>query len=279
MNIQGFFERLDRLFQEKRIEDAGCWIVQSRQEAEAEEDLQSLLAILNEEIGYARSRGEHDRSRGAFADAEQLMRRMALPESPAMATTLLNGATAYRAAGDFKKAMELYREAERVYRVCGIQGTYENASLFNNMSILYDQMEMYEEAVSCLEKAREIIKTFPDCQGELATTDTNMGLIYLRHGQKEEGMKMLNRAKQLFDSLDGEDAHYWSALGGLAQAYYMVGNYEDSISMYEKAIDSVERNFGKNDAFRVLCDNCIFVCETVGDKDLADKFSKRKIGL
>ena len=42
MNIQEFFEQLDRLFQEKRIEDAGRWIVQSRQEAEAEEDLQSL---------------------------------------------------------------------------------------------------------------------------------------------------------------------------------------------------------------------------------------------
>ena len=39
MNIQEFFEQLDRLFQEKRIEDAGRWIVQSRQEAEAEEDL------------------------------------------------------------------------------------------------------------------------------------------------------------------------------------------------------------------------------------------------
>ena len=231
MNIQCFFEHLDRLFQEKRIEDAGLWIVQCRQEAEESEDMQALLAILNEEIGYARSRGEHERSLKAFADAEKVMLLLGLPESPAMATTLLNGATAYRAAGDYKKALELYKTAERVYRTCGIHNTYENASLFNNMSILYDQLDMYEEAISCLRKAREIIVTFPDCEAELATTDTNMGLIHLRHGQKNAAMRELNRAKAVFESLEREDAHYWSVLGGLAQAYYVMGDYKESISL------------------------------------------------
>ena len=90
---------------------------------------------------------------------------------------------------------------------------------------------------------------------------------------------MLNRAKEQFDRIEGEDAHYWSVLGGLAQAYYEFGDYVKSIAMYERAIDSVEKSFGKNDAFEVLCENAIFVCEQAGEKEQSEQIRRRKQGV
>lgn len=280
MDGKAFLEGLDALFREKKIEAAGEWLERHHVQAEEEADPGSLLLVLNEEIGYYRSVSRHERACRAFEDSREVMEQLGIREGASYATTLLNGATAYRAAGNYEKALKLYAQSEAAYVEAGIEGTYENAGLYNNMSLLFEKIGKKEEAIQSLRKALDIIRKLPDCEVETATTYTNLGLLYLGLGRKNAAMEELNKARGLFERESGKkDAHYGAALGGLGQAYYEAGDYDTSVAMYEKAIQEVEESFGRNESYELLCDNCIFVCEQSGNKKKAEEIRKKKQGM
>ena len=278
MNVQVFLDGLDELFQKKKTEEAQQWLSAHHEEAKRQGDLEGFLAVLNEEIGFYRSVSRHQEACRAFEQAMELMGILDLREGPAYATTLLNGATAYRAAGDYEKALQLYRKAEEAYEAAGVSGTYENAGLYNNMSILCANVGKRDAAAEYLKKAQKIIEQLPGCEAEAATTHTNLGLLYLDMKELEKAMEELKEARRLFEELPGaEDAHYGAALGGLAQAYCQAGEYESSIALYEKAMEAVERSFGRNEDYRILSENCALVCELAGKEKPAGKLPGQKV--
>ena len=43
--------------------------------------------------------------------------------------------------------------------------------------------------------------------------------------------------------------------------------YGKALEAYEKALQEVEKHFGKNISYAVLCENCAAVCQCLGDKE------------
>lgn len=86
-----------------------------------------------------------------------LIAGMGLDGSIHHGTTLLNAATARRMAGDVE-ALSQYREAEAIFKNLGKTDGYEMASLYNNISQIYQEQEEHEKALESLDKALELIK-------------------------------------------------------------------------------------------------------------------------
>ncbi|MFQ8842560.1 MAG: tetratricopeptide repeat protein [Clostridium fessum] len=61
-------------------------------------------------------------------------------------------------AGDVEKALSQYREAEAIFKNLGKTDGYEMASLYNNISQIYQEQEEHEKALESLDKALELIK-------------------------------------------------------------------------------------------------------------------------
>ena len=91
-------------------------LVQSINEAVSAGDDQRLLELLNEYVGLLRDKGEAEASLKISDNILALLDKMELQGTVSYGTSLLNVATAYRAAGKFKEAEGLYDEAEAVYR-------------------------------------------------------------------------------------------------------------------------------------------------------------------
>ncbi|MCI8357722.1 MAG: tetratricopeptide repeat protein [Lachnospiraceae bacterium] len=268
MDINVFFAQLDALFAENQIEKVDPFLCGSLEQAKEEKDYGAYISICNEMIGFYRSVSEFRKAYDAAEDVLLLMEELQLDRSEHFATTLLNTATAYRAAGNYKQAYTYYKQALQIYEGLIPPGDYRYAGLYNNMSILLEKMEQNDEAVRCAEKALAIIETLEGGEMETATTLTNLALLYFKVSDYRKARELLERALSLFERSDGRtDAHYSGALAGVGEAYYHMKDYGKALEAYEKALSEVEKHFGRNASYAVLCENCAAVCELLNDEE------------
>lgn len=266
MNVDKFFETLDAYFAKQEIGQVDPFLVSSLEQAKEEEDYGAYITICNEMIGFYRSVSAFEKAYAAAEDVLLLMEELQMEHTEHFATTLLNAATAYRAAGDYETALRYYRQALQIYNGILPPQDYRYAGLYNNMSILLEKMDRNDEAIACANQALTIIETLEGGEMETATTLTNLALLHFKVSQPAQARELLERAIALFErSGENTDAHYSGALAGVAEAYYRMQDYEKALAYYEKALGEVKAHFGENMSYAVLCENCAAVCGTLGD--------------
>lgn len=267
MNVDKFFETLDAYFANQELDKVDPFLVSSLEQAKEEEDYGAYITICNEMIGFYRSISAFEKAYVAAEDVLLLMEELQMENTEHFATTLLNAATAYRAAGDYETALRHYRQALQIYNGILQPQDYRYAGLYNNMSILLEKMEENEDAIDYANKALAIIETLEGGEMETATTLTNLALLYFKISQTETAKELLERALALFEKRgENTDAHYSGALAGVAEAWYRMQDYEKALIYYEKALEEVKKHFGENMSYAVLCENCVAVCEKLEDE-------------
>lgn len=280
MDMNVFFAQLDDYFAKSQIEQVEPFLCASLEQAKEEPDYGAYISICNEMIGFYRSISEFKKAFDAAEDVLLLMEELQLDRSEHFATTLLNAATAYRAAGNFKQAYVYYEQALQIYDGLIPPEDYRYAGLYNNMSILLEKMERNEEAVQYAERALAIIEKLENGEMETATTLTNLALLYFKLSDYPKAQELLERALTLFERCgDMTDAHYSGALAGVGEAYYRMQEYDKSLAAYEKALQEVEKHFGKNMSYAVLCENCAAVCEALGKTEKQKDYLQQAVKI
>ena len=265
MNIDTFFETLDSYFERNEIDRIDSFLVSSLEQAKEEEDYAAYISICNEMIGFYRSTSAFEKAYVAAEDVLLLMEELKLDHTEHFATTLLNAATAYRAAGDYAHALRFYRQALQIYEGIIPPEDYRYAGLYNNMSILLEKMDENEEAVACAKKALAIMEKTEGGEIQTAVTLTNMALVYLSFHSRRRQRRCWNGHLLFREDGEGTDEHYSGALAGMGEACYRMEEYEKALEYYERALEKVKFHYGENVSYGVLCENCAAVCEKMGD--------------
>ena len=227
----------------------------------------------NEQIGYYRSISNYEEALKISKEMLELVKELGLQGSEAHGTTLLNAATAYRAAGMCEKAIAMYRAAEQIFKNLGIQDE-RLAGLYNNMSMAFQQKEDYGTAESCLLQALAIVRNLPDHKVEEATTYANLASVCYEKEEFAQGVEYVQRAIERFEECEEKDAHYCGALALLAQGHYEQGELEKAISAYTEALREILANFGKNESYAMTCENCAIVLSKAGFAKEAEYLKK-----
>lgn len=227
----------------------------------------------NEQIGYYRSISNYEEALKISKEMLELVKELGLQGSEAHGTTLLNAATAYRAAGMCEKAIAMYRAAEQIFKNLGIQDE-RLAGLYNNISMAFQQKEDYGMAESCLLQALAIVRNFPDHKVEEATTYANLASVCYEKEEFAQGIEYVQRAIERFEECEEKDAHYCGALALLAQGHYEQGELEKAISAYTEALREILAHFGKNESYAMTCENCAIVLSKAGFTKEAEYLKK-----
>ena len=266
MNIDSFFETLDSYFEKNEIDKIDSFLEASLAQAKEEEDYAAYISICNEMIGFYRSTSAFQKAYTAAEDVLLLMEELKLEHTEHFATTLLNAATAYRAAGDYAQALRLYRQALQIYEGIIPPEDYRYAGLYNNMSILLEKMEENEESIACAKKALAIMETIEGGEIQTAVSLTNLALVYFKVSEPGQARELLERALAIFEK-DGEgsDEHYSGALAGMGEACFRMEEDNKALEYYERALEKVKLHYGENVSYGVLCENCAAVCERMGN--------------
>lgn len=276
MNIDAFFEELDSYFEKNQVEKIDGFLTASLEQAKEEEDYAAYISICNEMIGFYRSVSAFQKAYVAAEDVLLLMEELKLEDTEHFATTLLNTATAYSAAGDYAQALRFYRQAVQIYERLLSAEDYRWAGLYNNMSIMLEKAGENREAVDCAKKALAIIEKQEGNEAQTATTLTNLALVYFKLSENEEAKNCLSRAIALFEQGEGApNEHYSGALAGMGEAYFRDGEYEKSLDIYERALEDVKQHYGENMSYGILCENCAAVCGAMGDEKKQKEYADR----
>lgn len=249
-------------------EKANCTYDKS-QEANA----QALqLSVLNELMGFYRSRGEHAKNQPIINRALNIANEMQLSGTEAGTTTLINAATSLRAAGDYDRAEEIYSQALKESSKTLKPNDRKLAALHNNLSMLYSETGKIKEAIDQLEKALDILQKSsidPSTDIDIAATHTNLALAILQEcSQPSESTNSksdsLNSAfehaqmslKIYKDGNNQNQPHYASALAGYAQVQYARKEYSDAVKAYSEALDLIAQCYGKDsESYAITAEN------------------------
>ncbi|MBB2955116.1 tetratricopeptide (TPR) repeat protein [Bifidobacterium commune] len=179
-----FLKGLDAIFDtHEATEKAEPYLKQAMADTENAGDDAGLLTVLNETMGFYRSRGRHEDNQWIVQRALELGLKMGIEGSEAWTTTLINAATAMRAAKRYDQSEELYRQALESARKTLDPTDRRIAALHNNISMLYSENGNPEAARDELEQALSILQassTDPETDIDVASTHTNLALVLLQ---------------------------------------------------------------------------------------------------
>lgn len=255
MDIEQVLQQLDELFAQHRIEQVEPFLLHKLEEAKVVGDTSARITFLNEIIGHYRETGEFEKSIDYCKQVMELMNVLELKGTVAYATTLLNVANALRAAGLLRESMVYFQEVKAIYESILPHTDFRYASLYNNMSLLLQEMGDYESACDCLERALSIAILHEGARIEVAVTYTNLAISQLKLDRYEEAIDNLKKAFSIFEMDEDRDYHYSGALSAMGEAYYMAGNLEESAHFYKLALLEIERSMGKNKAYEITLQN------------------------
>lgn len=262
-DTQQFLNGLDAIFdRHAAATEAGPYLEQAMVDAENAGDEAGLLTVLNETMGFYRSQGRHKENQWIVQRALELAARMGLTTgtSEAWATTLINCATAMRAAQQYDQAEDLYHQAQSVCRHSLAPTDRRLAALHNNLSMLYSETNRPDKAELELREALRIIEASsvnPDADIDVASSHTNLALTLLTEHKLEGAHWHAAKALEIYRTGHLEhSAHYASALAGFAQVCFAERRHADAVTGYRHALAVIEECYGKDtDYWHIAADN------------------------
>ncbi len=245
---------LDGLFSRQRMDEVEPYLQQVLQEAMEEEEYSTVITIVNELIGFYRDTSQYEKSIFYCEQILELMEQLGFGGSIHYATTCLNAANAYRAAGMLEQSLKLYQKVKKIYDRFLLPTDDLFASYYNNLSLLYQEMGEFEKASECLKTALQIIELYKD-EIKVAITCTNLAASLLKVGRRKEAEGYLNRALKIFIEDGEQDFHYGAALSVMGELLFQKSEYKESYVFYQKALKELEKHVGKTEYYYRTLDN------------------------
>lgn len=256
---ENIMETIDRLFDENRPGDARDYMLQELEKAKQAGDSSSCLLLLNELIGYYRQTSEKEPLRSVINEALLLLEQMEIDNSISYATTLINIANASRSMGELEAAKTYYIQAENIYTAKEKSGEISGndmrlAGLYNNLSLLYQEMSDYEMAKEQQLKALKI--SLENNAGfEIAVSHANLANTYLLANDYIKAEEYANKALELFEKRNVIDPHYCAALSVLGNCALHDGDLNKAGTVFRRALHIVESTIGRNSQYERLLES------------------------
>lgn len=256
MDIREMLAKLDYFYEQGRLKEAEKLLDNTHDEAVESRNYSAMLTVYNEMEGLYRTTGRADKAADISDKALELIVQMGLGNTTHHATTLQNGATANRVAGNYIKALDMYCQAAEIYKNLGQQTSYQMASLYNNISHIYQNQNQYDKALDYLNMALETVSAIPDSEAEIATTKVCIGLCLMPMHRMDEAEIQLKEALRYYESpLGATDGHYGAALSAMGECYWRKKEYDNAVFYYEKALNVTLERFGENYGCKIIRDN------------------------
>lgn len=287
MDIKKVLMEYDAMYGKRELKDIDRFLEDKIDEANREQDYYAVASLLNEHMSFCRDTSQKEKGLKRCGQVIEILNSLGLNGTVDYATSLINVANAYRAFGEHDRALKLFNEVEIIYNEKLAPNEYNFASLYNNWSLLYQEMGYFENAVKMLKKALKIIDELPKAVIQQAVTRSNLAISLLRiskskakdaaefelnsggkgddaerivtidNGEKDygEAMTYLMEALKIFEDNGGDDFHYSAALAAMGDALYMKEDYAGSIPYYEHALFELEKNVGQTEAYQRVYQN------------------------
>ena len=248
---QAFLAALDEVFASGRgLSDAEDLITEALAKARAEHHSSGELLAINELLGLYRSQGKHDLTERWAVRALAVVATAGLDGTQAHATTLINCATAHRAAGRWSQAQQHYELALELSLASMAPDDKRLAALHNNLSLLYTDLGDHQQAKEHLLTALAILTAStpePELDPDVAGTHGNLALTCLALGDLDAARGHADAAMRIYAAAGLEaNPHYAGALASRAQVAAAQDQHGLATDLYALALRIIEAHYGQD---------------------------------
>lgn len=256
MDVRSMLTQLDELYGKGDLKQAEKCLDLWLSEAFEQHSWGAVLTIYNEMEGLYRTTGRAAQAAEISDEALKLIEKLGLGNTVHHATTLHNGATSNRVAGNMRKALNMYRQAAEIYKKADAVKSYQMASLYNNISHIYQHFGEHGKALEYLSQALQLVSAENGNDAEIATTKIGMALSFMATDDLENAETNVKEAMEYYSSPAGEnDGHLGSALSAVGELYWRKKDYKNAVLSFEKALEFTLKVFGENDGCRIIRQN------------------------
>lgn len=252
MDINKVLNEYDSMFGNYTLPEIENFLSQKLAEAMSEKDSSAVFTLLNEMIGFCRDTMQKEKGLAYAGFLLRLIDSMELQGTVQYATTLLNVANAYRAFGKHEESLQLFQQTYQIYENYIPRNNFSYASLFNNWSLLYQEMGRFEDATKMLLLALEVVDLYPEAKIQQAVTRSNLASSMLEIGENnkiQEALPYIQQSLAIFEQDGGVDFHYGAALVVMGDYYFKIGVFEKAVDFYQRGLLEVEKHVGRNDNY------------------------------
>ncbi len=266
--MEDIFKQIDCFYQNK--DDAGAYqyMLSTLQHALQDSRQDLILGILCELMSYYRVRSEFELGAQMASQAIKIIEAYGLSETLEASTIYLNVATLYRVAGRYEDAQMYYDMCLNTYHKLLNEEDERYISLYNNVSLLYQEIGDVKKALEYELYALSLIQKQENCEIETAITHSNLAYMYFSIQDEKMCQKHLEDSIQLFERYGPEDIHYNAALSLKAYLLGKSGSYEESCQLFEYVLHSIKERFGESQEYKVTLENYNAIKKQHQDKGL-----------
>ena len=276
MNIEQILAQYDAMFGKNTLEEIEAYLADTISRAKEQAEMGIVITLLNEIIGFCRDTTQKEKALMYCEELQQILKLMKLEGRIDYATSLLNVANAYRAFGLFEESLRLYEIVEEAYKKQVAPTDFMYASLYNNWSLLYQEMQEYESARDMLLKALVIADSYEDAVIPQATTRANLAATLLQIGTDEayeQAIQYLKEALEVHEKDGGGDFHYGAVLVAMGDAYSFKKDFTNAAEYYKQGLREIDKHVGRTDNYARVEEKLSFVVAQI-DKENGSLFVK-----
>lgn len=229
------------------------------------DEMGDLVVVCNELGTLYREASRFEDSVTNFELALQTLEKLVgTRHNPQCAVIMVNVAGTYRYMGNFQKAAENYAEAAEIMMSLNMGGTYEFASMLNNMALCFEDMGDVEHAMDSATEAYKIIAKLAPGSSEEAISLTNLASLAMRAGDDSKTAELIDKSIELFEALDSPSMHYAAAVNMAAVIAFRRGAFEEALAGFERSAELTLSIFGENKDYASALANQAAVLEKLG---------------
>lgn len=265
--------RYDAMFGKNSLAEIEEYLVENIAQAKKKGEIGIVFTLLNEIIGFCRDTTQKEKGLNYCDELKELFAKMQLEGSVEYATSLQNIANAYREFGLHNEALKLFEEIINIYEKTIDSNDFRCASLYNNMALLYQEMEDYINARDKLLCALQIVDLYEEAKIPQATTRTNLAASLLQLGTDstyEEAIGYLKEALAIFEEDGSRDFHYGAALVAMGDAYCYKRDYKTAEKYYNSGLKEIEKHVGKTANYERVLEKYNYAKSLVSEMDEAN---------
>ncbi len=266
MKREEIIQTLDRLLHDCKLDEAEAFLAKEIAKAESAQDDSLVLSLRNEQIGFFRDCGKFPEALETARKLREQLESKGDTHSVVYATTLLNCANAYRAAGEYGMAFDAYEIVQKLYETLLPETDGRVASFWNNLALLYQETQQWENACTCLEKALSLVRLGGQDRTRIAISCTNLAVCRLRLSETETALSLLKEADEILAGCSPSDFHYSATLAAFGDAYYQKKQYALAAEYYEMALSEIELHMGRNNFYDIVLENLATTYQAQGTK-------------
>ncbi len=207
------------------------------------------------------------------------------------AAMLFNSGRLYQALGQYELALNFYQESLDLSRKpvsleIGRRGAIAIGSIagqvrnLNAIASIHSRLRKYELALNFYQQALAVLKTLDDKTDKKnleAATLQNIGFVYLKQGNYQQALELLQQSLTITKPLGNKRAE-GVILGNIGEVYFEQRQYEQAGKYYQQSL-VILQEFGNQTERANALNNIGYLLEKQNQPELAIAFFKQSVNV